>query len=430
MFSESRPQVQTDKGQPYQPISGHGTRLQLHPVGQDPPTIDQRLYSANSAISESLNILSSNRNTIASLTRTCTTYQQRLEEWSKAYTALEIEHKKTSTDLGNMTQNHVSMSQQFKEASQYYESSVQGYERRLQIALGHHPSQNMNQGEMREYNDKLTAANQELNVMREMKREHQSDLREAHDQLDTAQQDLGKLRKEKEDLIREYEDALHAAENRIAIAKEKNIELEEQQSYKQLILRERVTELEKEVDLTRKNRDALDGTYEAAEKKIDKLEKEKADLMQNHRDALATAEARIAELEMEKVDLIQKRQDTLATAEEAAEKRIADLENEKAELIQKHLDVLAAAEDRAMVVPESITEPEKEKELENMHPTAESGASATESPVASPETTTSPITRKRPRFESKQDGQQQYRKVRGRKASRAIDGDTIIVKTE
>ena len=67
-----------------------------------------------------------------------------------------------------------------------------------------------------------------------------------------------------------------------------------------------------------------------------------------------------------------------------------------------------------------------------MHPTAESGASATESPVASPETVTSPITRKRPRFESKQDGnvQQQYRKVRGRKAAKAIDGDTIIVETE
>jgi hypothetical protein len=51
----------------------------------------------------------------------------------------------------------------------------------------------------------------------------------------------------------------------------------------------------------------------------------------------------------------------LATAEEAAKERIADLEKEKAELIQKHRDALAAAEDRAMVVPERITEPEKEK---------------------------------------------------------------------
>jgi hypothetical protein len=67
-----------------------------------------------------------------------------------------------------------------------------------------------------------------------------------------------------------------------------------------------------------------------------------------------------------------------------------------------------------------------------MHPTAESEASATESPVAFPETITSLITRKRPRFESKQDGdkQQQYRKVRGRKAAKAIDEDTIIVETE
>jgi hypothetical protein len=39
-----------------------------------------------------------------------------------------------------------------------------------------------------------------------------------------------------------------------------------------------------------------------------------------------------------------------------------------------------------------------------MHPTAENGESAIESLVASPETITSPITRKRPRFESKQDG--------------------------
>jgi hypothetical protein len=67
-----------------------------------------------------------------------------------------------------------------------------------------------------------------------------------------------------------------------------------------------------------------------------------------------------------------------------------------------------------------------------MHLTAESGASAAVSPLASPETIPSPNTRKRPRFESKQDGdvQQQYRKVRGRKATKAIDGDTIIVETE
>jgi hypothetical protein len=38
-----------------------------------------------------------------------------------------------------------------------------------------------------------------------------------------------------------------------------------------------------------------------------------------------------------------------------------------------------------------------------MHLIAESRASATESPVASPETIPSPNTRKRPRFESKQD---------------------------
>jgi hypothetical protein len=74
MSSQPRPQLQTNKGQPYQPISGNGTRLQPHPVDQDPLTIDQCLYSTNSAISESLNILSSNRNTIMSLTRTYMTY--------------------------------------------------------------------------------------------------------------------------------------------------------------------------------------------------------------------------------------------------------------------------------------------------------------------------------------------------------------------
>jgi hypothetical protein len=66
-----------------------------------------------------------------------------------------------------------------------------------------------------------------------------------------------------------------------------------------------------------------------------------------------------------------------------------------------------------------------------MYLTAKSGASATESLVASPETITSLITWKRLRFESKQDGDvQQYRKVRGRKTAKAIDEDTIIVETE
>jgi hypothetical protein len=67
-----------------------------------------------------------------------------------------------------------------------------------------------------------------------------------------------------------------------------------------------------------------------------------------------------------------------------------------------------------------------------MHLTAKSGALAAESPVASPETIPSPNTRKRPRFKNKQDGdgKQQYRKVRGRKAAKAIDGNTIIVETK
>jgi chromosome segregation ATPase len=257
----------------------------------------------------------------------CTTYQQQLEEWSKAYTALETEHKKTSTDLENMTRNHHSVSHQLKEAGRSYESTIQEYERELQAALGH-PVQNMNQGQMREYqtaiaqaNDRLTVAQQELNGMREMKTEHQRDLRKAHDQLDTAQQNLGKLREEKEDLIREHRDALGAAEDRAAIAEKRIIELEKQQSYEQLSLKERIIELEKKVDSIREHRDALAGAWEAAEKRIAKI--------QEHRDALATAE-------------------------EAAEKRIAELEKENAHLIQNCRDTLAAAEDR-------IAEHEKEK---------------------------------------------------------------------
>jgi hypothetical protein len=108
MSSQPRPQLQ--KGQPYQPTSGSSTRPQPHSIDQDPLTIYQRLYCANSAISESLNILSSNHSTIASLTRTCTTYQQQLKEWSKAYTTLKVKYKKTSTDLENMTRNHHSVS--------------------------------------------------------------------------------------------------------------------------------------------------------------------------------------------------------------------------------------------------------------------------------------------------------------------------------
>jgi chromosome segregation ATPase len=370
MSSQPRPQLQASK-EPYQPIFGNGTRPQPHPVDQDPLTIDQRLYCANSAISESLQILSSNRNTITSLTRTCTAYQQRLEEWSKAYTALEIEHKKTCTDLENMTRNHCSVSQQLKEASRSYESAIQEYERGLQAALGH-AGQNVDQGEMREYqtalaeaNDNLNGTKQELDEMREMKRDYQNRLGEAHGQLHTCQQNLSKLHKEKEDLIRKHRDALSAAEDHAAVAKERIAELEKQQSYEQMSLRERNIALEKKVDSIREHRDALAGAWEAAEKNITKLKEEKAGLIQEHQEALATAEEtvekKIAHLEKEKAELIQEHQDALAAVEEAAEKKIAHLEKEKEKLTQQHRDALAAAEVRAMVVPERITEPEKEK---------------------------------------------------------------------
>lgn len=65
-----------------------------------------------------------------------------------------------------------------------------------------------------------------------------------------------------------------------------------------------------------------------------------------------------------------------------------------------------------------------------MHLTAKSGGSDAVS--ASPESILSPDTRKRQRSKCKQDGkvQQQYRKVRGKKAAKAIDGDIITVETE
>jgi chromosome segregation ATPase len=368
MSSQPRPQPQTYQGQPYQPISGSGTRLQPHPVDQDTLTIDQRLYSAITAISESRNILSSNRTTI-------TTCQQQLKEWSEAYTALEIEHKKTSTDLENMTQNHLFISEQLKEARRSYESNVKEYERRLQAALSPRQSQNMDQ-EMREYHEKLTAAEKELNGMLEKDREHQSDLRKVRDQLDTAQQNLVKLRKEKEDLIREHQDAVDAAETRTAVAEKKIIDLEKQRSdlismakklkvesqtsrHALATAEERIAELETEVDSIQEHQDAL----ATAEERIAELETE-VDSIQEHRDALAATEEagekRIAKLETEKAELIQKHQNALAAVEEAWEKRVAKLETEKAELIQKHRNALAAAEDRAMVVPEMITELEKE----------------------------------------------------------------------
>ncbi|KAH8650374.1 hypothetical protein BGZ60DRAFT_550900 [Tricladium varicosporioides] len=355
MSSQSRPQLH--RGQPYERISSDDTRLQLHPVGQDPLTIDQRLYDAKSAISKTLDILSSNRNNISSLTSTCTTYEQQLGEWFNAYTALEAEHKKIRTDLENMTRSHDAVSRQL--------STIQGYEAELQV-IPSHPGQNR-QGGMREYqaalaqaNDKLTASQQELNGVQEIRRELQNDLTKARSQLDTAQETLEKLCKEKEYLIRELRDMLGAAKDRAAMAEGRIVELEKQQLYEHPSLRE----------------------LETARKRIATLEKEKADMVQEHRDALATSN-------------------------EAAGKRIAELE-EKAELIREHQDALAKAGE---AVEARITEFEKEYELENMSLTAGSGGLAAVSPVASPKTIPSP-TRKRPRRGSRNGRgvEQEYRK--------------------
>lgn len=286
-----------------------------------------------------------------SLNRVRATYQQQLEDWSKAYTDLETAHKKTSIDLENMSRNHNSLKAQLDEASRCYDLSVQQYKRELQ-------------------------------------------------------ENLDKLRKEKEGLVREHRDALAAAEDHATIAKKRVIELEEQHSHERQSLGGKIVGLETKVKSIRKDRDALAGALEAAEKKIAELKQENADLIQD--------------------------QDVLAPTEETAEKRISGLEEENSHLIQEHRDEFADVEDRGMVVVERIAEPEKKKELENMRLTAESGASAAESLEASPESIPSSNTRKRPRFGSQQDGdmQQQCRKVRGRKAAEVIEGDTIIVQTE
>lgn len=85
--------------------------------------------------------------------------------------------------------------------------------------------------------------------------------------------------------------------------------------------------------------------------------------------------------------------------------------------MQEHLDALAAAKDQITVIAERITKPEKGKvgliqepliiatkkqfqELENMHMIAKNRASAAVSPVASPESIPSLITRKRQRSKS------------------------------
>jgi hypothetical protein len=152
MSSQPWPQVQDNKGQdpmlgPYQPISGNGTRPQPHAVDQDLFSIDHRLYTADSEICKSRTILSASRNAIAALTRSCTTYEQLLSQWSKVHEALKMEHKKVRTELGSMTLKHRSVSQQL-------------HERTLQAALDHGPEHNMKyQSGLREANDQFTAKN-------------------------------------------------------------------------------------------------------------------------------------------------------------------------------------------------------------------------------------------------------------------------------
>ncbi|MAD83595.1 MAG: hypothetical protein CL912_11605 [Deltaproteobacteria bacterium] len=62
-----------------------------------------------------------------------------------------------------------------------------------------------------------------------------------------------------------------------------------------------------------------------------------------------------------------------------------------------------------------------------MRLTAEGGAPAIESGVASAKTNASPSTQKRARESEKANKQQQHRKVKTRKAAETTEGDTITV---
>lgn len=142
-----------------------------------------------------------------------TAYEQKLYEWSVAYRNLETQHKETSTDLTNMSQIFLCISQELDNAKRTiltYESTLKESERELQ--------KDANQGQ---------GVNQEGWKAQQMKREYQSALRDANDQLNATEQKLDNLWKEKVDLVREHQEALAATEDRAVIAEEKVAELEE-----------------------------------------------------------------------------------------------------------------------------------------------------------------------------------------------------------
>ena len=161
-------------------------------------------------------------------------------------------YKKTRIDLDDMSRAYDSLRAQFNTASQCYDRSVQEYERDLQVR-------------------------QQLES-----REHQNAQAQASRQLHTAQQDLSKLRKEKEDLIRE----LGAAEDRVATALKRTMELEKRQAYEQLSLEELAKDSERRLESVREHRAALD----AAEKQIAELKEEKVRWGQEQRDKSIAAE--------------------------------------------------------------------------------------------------------------------------------------------
>ncbi|MAD83594.1 MAG: hypothetical protein CL912_11600 [Deltaproteobacteria bacterium] len=220
-----------------------------HLSDQNSLTTNRSLYEGGPATDHSLTRICDHDN---NLIHALSSYKEQIQAQSEVYAGLEKAYKKTRIDLDDMSRAYDSLRAQFNTASQCYDRSVQEYERDLQVR-------------------------QQLES-----REHQNAQAQASRQLHTAQQDLSKLRKEKEDLIRE----LGAAEDRVATALKRTMELEKRQAYEQLSLEELAKDSERRLESVREHRAALD----AAEKQIAELKEEKVRWGQEQRDKSIAAE--------------------------------------------------------------------------------------------------------------------------------------------